>query len=450
MQPIKNTTKRAVNTARQRVLNTLHDQLAGVLPHETLRTRLATHGGGIRSRVYPPLVTLGLFVEQVIGFDSACQDATGRALSWRCAWDLPASSLNTGPYCKARQRLPLPLIEDLTTDVADQAAIETGQRDRRVLLIDGTTVSMPDTPELQRVFPQNHQQRAGVGFPLARIVGVICLSSACVLHWRVSACEGAHSHESQHVWHLLDQFRPGDIVVADRAYASYFLLAALKQRGIDFVIRQHQRRHTDLDKALRLGPRDHLVSWHKPKRPRWMSAETYAALPADLSIREVGDGRLIATTSLTEPASTSAADIIKLYRQRWHIELDFRAIKDVMDMSVLRCKSPAMIVKEIAVYLLGYNLIRAVMAQAASVTTPVRRLSFAAARRAVTELHARRRHAPQWPLRNALNTLHQWIAYHTVPSRPGRAEPRAAKRRPKPHRLLNQPRSIARQRLQAA
>lgn len=450
MQRIKNTAKFALNSARRRVLSTLHDQLAGVLSRETLAARVATHGGGLRSRVYPPLVTLGLFVEQVIGCDSACQDATGRALSWRTSLGLSASTLNTGPYCKARQRLPLPLIEQLTQDVAHQAATDACGGDRRVLLIDGTTVSMPDTPELQHFFPQNHQQRAGVGFPLARIVGVVSLSSACVLHWRVSACEGPHSHESQQVWSFLDYFRPGDIVVADRAYASYFLLAALKQRGIDFVIRQHQCRQTDPDKARRLGPQDHVVSWCKPKRPRWMSAETYAELPADLSVREVGDGRLIATTSLTEPASTSAADIIGLYRQRWHIELDFRAIKSVMDMVVLRCKSPAMIAKEIAIYLLGYNLIRAVMAQAASVTHPVRRLSFAAARRAVAELHAKRRHNPQSPFQNARNTLHQWIAYYTIPSRPGRVEPRAVKRRPKPHRLLNQPRTIARQQLQAA
>lgn len=271
-----------------------------------------------------------------------------------------------------------------------------------------------------------------------------------MIDWRVSACEGPQSHESQHVWPLLDQFQPGDLVIADRAYASYFLLAALAQRGIDFVIRQHQCRRHDGTNAHRVGSQDYVVSWRKPTRPRWMAVETYAELPAELNVREVRDGRLVATTSLTQPRRTPAAEVISLYRKRWHVELDFRAIKSILGMDVLRCKSPAMIVKEIAVYWLGYNLIRAVMTRAASITTLGRQLSFAAARRAVIEFQTRRRHNPATCFDDCRRQLDQRVAFHTIPSRPGRVEPRAVKRRPKPQRLLKKPRAIARQEMKAA
>ena len=247
MQRIKQTLRSAWDTARQCVVDTVHDQLAGVLSHETLARRVAEHGRGQRSRVFPPLTTLGLFVAQALEVDASCQQAADHAADARVARGLAPNSPNTGPYCKARQRLALPLIEQLSQDVAaaGEAEANPGASQGRVLWIDGTTVSMPDTLELQDVFPQNHQQKPGVGFPQARIVGVISLASASVLHWRVSACEGSGSHESQHLWQLLAYFKPGDTVVADRAYASYVLLAALAQRGIGFVIRAHQRRQTD-------------------------------------------------------------------------------------------------------------------------------------------------------------------------------------------------------------
>lgn len=189
---------------------------------------VAREAGNHRQRIYTPLVTLGLFVEQAISHDQACQDAVGRALSQRTALGLTASSLNTGPYCRARQRLPLSLVQSCAREVA--AAVESNVtshwRGRAIKLIDGTTISMPDTPDNQKIFPQNRQQRAGLGFPLARIVGVLSLASGAVLDWTVSACEGSGTGESKQLWDLLDTFRPGDLVIADRAYSSYFLLPA--------------------------------------------------------------------------------------------------------------------------------------------------------------------------------------------------------------------------------
>ena len=452
MQRIKQTLRLAWDTARQCVVDTVHDQLAGVLSHETLVRRVAENGGGQRSRVFPPLTPLGLFVAQALEVDASCQQAADHAADARVARGLAPNSPNTGPYCKARQRLALSLIEHLSQDVAaaGEAEANPGASQGRVLLIDGTTVSMPDTLELQDVLLKNHQQKPGVGFPQARIVGVISLASASVLHWRVSACEGSGSHESQHLWQRLAYFKPGDTVVADRAYASYGLLAALAQRGIGFVIREHQRRQTDRTHAQRLGACDYRVTWQKPKRSRWMARATHAALPDQLTIRAVDDGRLIVTTNCLDAHAVPANRVIQTYRQRWHIELDFRSIKSVMGMAVLRCQSPALIHKEIVAHCLAYNLIRATMARAASGPASVRDLSFATARRAVAHFQSQRRHNPQASLCDALALLDQRIAYHVIPSRPGRAEPRAAKRRPKAQRWLNQSRHEARQELKAA
>ena len=287
---------------------------------------------------------------------------------------------------------------------------------------------MPDTPANQADFPQNHQQKPGLGFPLARVVGVIALSSGCVMRWTVSACEGQGTHEILHLWRLLDAFEPGDVVIADRAYCSYFLLAALQQRGVDGVFREHQRRKNELGRAVPQGPNDHLLTWDKPPRPSWMDEDTYAAMPAQLTVRQVRDRDWKIITTLIDPVATGTAEVAWLYRQRWHVELDFRSIKCEMQMDILRCKTPQMVKKEIAAHLLGYNLIRAAMTQAARATLSLpRQLSFAAARRAVATLQEQIRHNPGGSFAIALTSLHQRIAYARIPHRPNRIEPRAVK-----------------------
>lgn len=445
----------AVAHARELLQSSAHDKLLRVLSEERLDELVHREGGPHRRRVYPPLTTLSLFVEQVLSVDSACQDTVGRHLSQRSVLGLAPSSLNTGPYCKARQRLPLTLVEACVEAVAQVAAAalspQARWRGREIKLVDGTTVSMPDTPALQAQFPQHNVQPPGLGFPLARIVGVISLGSGCVSDWTVAACQGQGVAEPLQLWRLLDRFAPGDMVIADRAYSSYFLLAALKQRGIDFVIREHQLRKNDPANCVALGPDDQLIRWERPQRPSWMDEATYTAMPATLTLREVRDGQRLLVTTLSDPGAVDAQEIGWLYNQRWHIELDFRAIKCVMQMDVLRCKTPDMVRKEIAAYLLGYNLIRAVMGEAAKPQgLAVRRLSFAAARRAAVVFQETLRHRPTLHHRAIARYLMlQFIAYWRIPERPDRVEPRAIKRRPKSQALLTVPRAMARHQLRA-
>lgn len=426
-----------------------------VLSDERLDELVTREAGAHRTRLYPPRITLGLFVEQLMRADGACQDAVGRHLSQRTALGLAASSLNTGPYCKARQRLPLALVEACVREVASTASAalspQARWRGRDIKLIDGTTVSMPDTPALQTLYPQHKGQQPGLGFPLARIVGVISLASGCVSDWTVDACAGKGTAEPQQLWRLLDRFDAGDVVLADRAYSSYFLLVALQQRGIDFVIREHQRRKNDPARSVPLGPNDRLITWGRPVRPTWMEAAAYAAVPATIQLREVRDGNRRLVTTLCDPRAVAAQEIGWLYRQRWHIELDFRAIKCVMQMDVLRCKTADMVLKEIAAHLLGYNLIRAVMGEAAKPEgIALRRLSFAAARRTNVVFQETLRHCPTRHHRASARCLMLMsITYWRIPDRPDRLEPRAVKRRPKPQPLLSVTRATARQQLRA-
>jgi len=437
---------------RARFVQSVGTVLGDVLGLQRLMQFIEEEAGQFRDRVYSPMVTLGLFIEQVLSADHSCQDAVARALSARVAQGQAPSSLNTGPYCKARARLPLGLLERMGQEVGRGLCV--GQpatwrwRNREVKLVDGTVVSMPDTRANQARFPQNHQQSAGLGFPLARAVAIISLSCGAVLQWAVGPCEGKETGETALLWGLAHKLVRGDVVVIDRCYAGYFMLAWLMHWGVDVVVRQHQRRHTDFRQGKRMGARDHVVHWDRPQRPAWMDAATYAAMPQSLLLREVRSAGWTLVSTLTDAKEVSKRELLDLYRLRWQVELDFRSIKAVMQMDILRCKTPQMVCKEIAAHLLAYNLVRAVMARAAYLSAVLpRQLSFKGALQVLRAFEENLRHSPHGRLEIRHAHVLAGIAQMRLPERPGRVEPRVVKRRPKPHRLLTEPRHILRQRL---
>ncbi len=226
---------------------------------------------------------------------------------------------------------------------------------REVKLIDGTTASMPDTSANQAEFPQSRTQKPGLGFPLIRLVAIISLSCGAVRAWATGPCKGKHSGETALLRQLAHGLSPGDIVIADRYFSGYFLLAWLIRQGVDVVVQQHQLRHTDFRLGKRLGAKDHVVAWARPPRPAWMDAATYAAMPETQILREVRVAGLTLVTTLVDAGHVSKKELLTLYHARWQVELDLRSIKTVMQMDVLRCKSPAMVKKEIAVHLLAYK-----------------------------------------------------------------------------------------------
>lgn len=441
-----------VERFRNRFLQSIGTVLADVIPTPSLIRWIIEEVGPYRERIYSPLTTLSLFVEQVLGADHSCQDAVAKGLSLRVALGQSICSLNTGPYCKARLRLPVSLLRRLAREVgarlcADQPAVWRW-RGREVKLIDGTTVSMPDTQANQTRFPQSGGQQPGLGFPLARLVAVISLSTGAALEWAMDACKGKKTGETALLWRLLSTFPRGDIVIADSYYCGYFMIAGLIAQGVDIVMPQHHLRLTDFRRGRRLGVRDHLVSWTRPKRPDWMDDATYATMPENLTMREVrAAGRTLVTT-LVDAGTVTKPTLAELYAMRWQVELDLRAIKTVMQMDILRCKTPTMVEKEIAAHLLAYNLVRAVMAQAAAIHHVLpRQLSFKTALQLLNAFEMNLRHGSQRRSTTRQDSLLAALARQRLPHRPHRVEPRAVKRRPKQHWLLRKPRYVLRERL---
>jgi Transposase DDE domain len=414
-----------------------------------------------RDRIFTPLTTLWTFLSQVLSPDHSCREAVARLIAFRIARGETPCGPDTGSYCKARQRLPLKVVTDLTRGVGqevDQRAEHAWTwKGRSVQLVDGTTVSMPDTEANQEAFPQPRTQKAGVGFPIARLVAVISLATGVVRELALGPYKGKQTGETALFRSLWDRFRAGDITVGDRYFASFFGIAPLLHRGVDGLFRMHQRRNYDFRRGRRLGVEDHVVGWTKPARPEWMDAALYAELPDELLIRElrvkvqrVGYRveELVLVTTLLDAQEYPKEEVADLYLERWNIELDLRAIKCVLHMDVLRCERPAMVEKEIWMHLLAYNLIRKLISRAAGAHgKEPRNLSFKGALQALEAF----RESLQWTRgeRRALiwEGMLRVIASYEVGDRPNRVEPRAVKRRPKPHKLLNEPRRQARARL---
>ena len=401
-----------------------------------------------RERLYPPTQTLSMFLAQAMSADRSCQNSVNQAAVQRLAAGLSTSSTYTGGYCRARQRLPLEVVSSLTRHlgglIEQQVPDKWSWQGRRVRVVDGTTVTMPDTRANQAVFPQQRGQQAGLGFPICRLVGITCLASGALLNAAISRFHGKGSDEQTLLRSIQDTFQPGDIVMSDAFFATYFFIADMQARGIDILMEQNgaRRRSTDFRRGQRLGQRDHLIIIDKPKvRPGWMSQAQYQAAPASLTVRECKVGGKIMMTTLYCPKEAPKSGLKELYKSRWQVELDIRYIKDVMGMDVLSCKTPEMVLKEIWVHLLAYNLIRLMMAQSALLVdiTP-RSISF--------------KHCLQlWLI--GVQTIDTWndaqlhglfvlMSQQRVGNRPGRIEPRAVKRRPKAYPLLTKPREQAR------
>ena len=442
-----------VRRLRARFVQGAGHALSEVLPQAELERSVQRYAGSYRDRIYPPLVTLGLFIDQVMSADQSCQDAVARSVSARVSEGRAPSGLNTGPYCKARQRLPAEWLTHLCRATGQRLCAAQPAawrwRGREVKLIDGTTVSMPDTGANQAAFPQGSQQKEGLGFPIARIVGIISLGCGAVLEWALGPCEGKENGETSMLRRIGEELNQGDVVLVDRYYAGYFMLAHLLKLGVDVVTRQHQLRHTRFRRGEHLGKRDHVVNWARPQRPVWMDETTYQNVPETLCLRETRVGGWILVSSLRDVRTVSKQDLLQLYRWRWQIELDFRSIKSVMQMDILRCQTPAMVVKEIAAHLLAYNLVRSVMAQAARLACLLpRQLSFKAALQQLRAFEQGLRHRRHADLRLAQEAIVLAISRMKLPHRPGRVEPRAVKRRPKNQPIMTQPRAVLRAHLQ--
>jgi hypothetical protein len=427
---------------------------ADVLTEARIRDALDEHGLRYRDRLFNPVTTLWGFLSQVLSDDQSCRDAVTRIIAHRAASGLETCSPNTASYCNARGRLPTGVLCTLAKRTARElqaaTAAEWKWNGRDVFIADGSHVSMPDTPENQAVYPQPPTQQPGLGFPLARILVLLSLATGACHDLAIAPYEGKGTGETTLLRAMYGTLRPGDVLLADALFDNYFLVCELRRRGIDVVVRaQYQRVGSQV---LRGRPDGEILLWQRPNKPHGMTGEQYRQYPEVLLMRQVTvdardkDNRAerfpVVTTILD--ASIDGAQIGDLYERRWQGEVDIRSIKSVMHMDILRCKTPEMVRKEIWAHLLAYNLLRTVMAVAAGANgIEPRQVSFKGAKQAVTAFAPKLEVARPKDRPALLDALLVVVAYHRVGDRPGRWEPRARKRRPKPGARLGQPRAEA-------
>jgi hypothetical protein len=427
---------------------------ANSLTQRSILDALNEHGVRFRDRLFNPVTTIWGFLSQVLSDDHSCRDAVSRVLAHRAASGLDPCSPNTASYCNARARLPTAVLRSLARRTAQQLqdGLPEGWKwhGRNVFIADGSHVSMPDTEENQAGYPQPVVQQPGIGFPLARLAVLLSLASGACHDLAIAPYAGKGTGETTLLRQMYDTLQPGDVVLADALFDDYFLACELRQRGIDLVARaQYQRVGSQ---TVESRPDGDIILWQRPNKPRGMTGEQYRRYPKTLLMRQVTvdardkDNRVEqfkVITTILDP-SIDGRQIGELYERRWQGEVDLRSIKSTMKMDILRCKTPEMVHKEIWAHLLAYNLLRTVMAVAASESkVEPRQISFKGAKQALTAFAPKLEAARPQQRAGLVDAMLVAVAYHRVGDRPGRWEPRARKRRPKPSKRLNQPRRVA-------
>jgi hypothetical protein len=429
-----------------------------VLTEGVITDALATVGEWL-DRIFSPLVTLWVFLGQVLSADHSCRAAVARLIAHRVARGQKPCSARTGAFCRARQRLPEPFFSEVACAIGRGLDARTPPRwlwkGRRVYLFDGTTVTMPDTPENQAAYPQVYNQKPGLGFPIARLGAVISLACGAVVSLGFCRYAGKGQGEVSLLRQLWDVLSPEDVLLTDRLSANWANIQMLQERGVELVSRLNKANRTaDFRRGQRLGPDDHIVRWAKPTSIRSLDRPAYRALPESIRVREARvrvtqpgfrTRSIVVVTTLLDPRQTTKEDLAALYRARWNNELDLRSIKATMQMRELRCKTPALVRKEVWAHILAYNLIRTVMAQAAAEhDLAPRSISFKGtlqtldAFRPLLELRASGGAAHRLSL---YHDLLDAIATHRVADRPDRYEPRVKKHRRNHYGWLTRPRA---------
>lgn len=439
------------------ILGRIRQDVASLLDKDAIHAACREENYTWKNRLFNPANTVHLFILQILNRNTALND-------------LPRKSHQTftgSAFCKARQRLPLRVFQRLLRGLAETLLPHPGGDPidqqghwlgHRTFIMDGSSCSMPDTPELQRHFGQPGNQRPGCGFPVAHLLVLFHAGTGLL---REILTSPLRTHDMSQVVQLHPALEPNDIGLGDRGFCSYAHLALLSLKEVFGVFRIHQQRKvefqhvepSDNDAAAapngrlprwlyRLGARDHVVEWIKPKKaPEWMTTSQYATLPERQVVRElrypVGQRgfrvrEVTLVTTLLDPELYPLEALAELYRQRWQAELHLRDLKTTMNMDVLKCKTVDGVLKEIHVFALVYNLVRVV-------------LQAAARRQHMSIVRLSHIDAFRW-----LASANEGEALPKIvvnPDRPDRVEPRVVKRRPKEYDRMTRPRAELRRQL---
>jgi len=457
-----------VNRYRSRSLSSIASKLESdseqsliferFLPAEVVRQACKKFGLSFRERIFTPVVTLWMFLEQTLSADHSCQNALHRLNAWRVAQGKEKASSNTSSYCEARQRLPEEVVRELAIGSGKTCQQHAAERWRwkghNVKVVDGFTLTMPDSEKNQEKYPQQRGQAKGCGFPIMRVVMMFCLSTGAALDVAMGPYRGKKSGENSLLQLLKNVLFPGDILLADRYYATFGNLYQATKGGYHVVMRAHHRRKIDFRRGFKQGSYDQIVAYHKPKiRPTWMSRREYKECDDFILVRHVAytvkekgfrTKRIVIATTMLNPEQYKVEDLASLYRRRWQVELDIRSLKTHMQMEHLRCQSPSMVRKEIYAHMIAYNLIRDLIIHTAVIynTSPMR-LSHQSAVQALNAFAVRLE--SDCDTLDALEAvLYESISEHKVGNRKPRVHPREIKRRPKNYKTMKKPRHTAR------
>jgi hypothetical protein len=417
------------------------------IPHWRLAQQ--EEGPHSRDRRWNLRLVFWTFAWQIAQAGASCREAIRQAQA-RCKnAGRPLPPDEDSPYCQARGSLPLERLQNIHESLCAETHQGVAQRDlwcgRHVVVVDGSSVTAPDTPANQKAFPQQSVQQPGCGFPILRLVALLSLATGMLTAWTVAPWS---QHEVGMLQMLWDCLRPGEVLLADRGFCNWALLAQCLERNLHAVFRVKGVRRADFRQGKRLSRNERLVRWRKPWAPaKTVTAQEWALLPEILTLRLVHcqlnipgfrTRRVILATTLLDSATYPPEALSQLYFRRWAMELSLRNIKITLQMDRLSCKNPQNLEREIHMHFLVHNLVRRLMLEAARRhRVPLERVSFAgslaAARRYGEALLQTRSQRQRQQLMEEMLAV---LASDLVPDRPGRREPRALKRRPKPYPLL--------------
>jgi hypothetical protein len=433
-------------------------QLGDLLGKFILSKPLEQEGSGANSRrrIYSKENTFWAFFSQILDADGGCREVVRKIQAFAAMKSNTLPSSSTAAYCQARQKLMESGLDEILAGTSTHIQPK-GDEDlffgRRVVVVDGTGLSMPDTEENQKLWPQQSHQKDGCGFPQAALCACFCLHTGGLLSYELG---NKKSHELPMLRKQWGTFNEGDIFLGDKGFCSYFDVSSFKDRGVDSVITLARRIPVKETEAIKvLGENDLLIHWKKPKRTKRSSYTEldHEALPEELLLRQIKvsvsePGYRVSTfyivTTLLDADKYPASDIAELYFKRWDVELYFRDIKTTMGMDILRCKIPSMVRKEIAMHFIVYNCIRCLIMEASTRhNTDVKRMSFKGSLQALRQWEPNINNAKnsKYELLRLIDILYEIISETLVPDRPGRSEPRVVKRRPKAYQLMTAPRA---------
>ena len=442
-----------IELLKQKTFKQTGEMFGKFIPDKELRPEKS--GPMSRVRLFSKENTFWAFFSEVISPDGGCKEVVRKLQAYASVRGVKLPSSSTASYCAARKKLEEQTLESVfrhTSDELERIPEEGALNGRRVVVVDGTGASMPDTPANQEEWPQSRSQKPGCGFPTMRICGCFSLQTGGLLSYETASKK---SHELPLLRKQSDTFREDDIFLGDKGFCSFYDVSWLREKEVDSVVTLARRKPVSASKAIKkLGENDLLIKWKKPayQKKCAYSREEWEKLPNELVLRQIKVvvavpgfrvKEFYIVTTLLDNQEYSVDAIAELYLRRWDVELFFRDIKTTMGMDILRCLSPDMVRKEVLMHFIAYNCIRRLMYEAAEeASLKVREISFKGSLQALRswEPHLNNAAAGKKERLKMISDLYEAISNNTILQRPGRREPRCVKRRPKPYQLMTKPR----------